>query len=882
MKLASATDFFRLDEAFRRVVATPLNNRAAVIEASCGGDADLRRDLERMLEIDQSLPGFAQDDVIDGILAARAAAALATHGAVTTTHPRRIGAYDIDCVIGAGGMGMVYRARQPHPAREVALKVLHSSLLSASLRQRFQREAEILGRLQHPGIAQVHEAGEWICDGRSLPFFAMELVDGEPLTDYARTHKLRTRERLALLANVCDAMEYAHSTGVIHRDLKPGNILVDGAGRPRILDFGIARVIDSDVQMTTQQTDMGQLIGTVAYMSPEQAAGDPSAIDHRSDVYALGVIMYELLAGEPPMNLHRRSLSDAVRAIRDDDPAPLSAISRQFRGDLETIVGRAMEKDRQRRYQGAGQLAADIRRFINEEPIAARAPSRIYQLHKFSRRHKGLVAGLAATMITLIAGLVVSTSFAMRAERRSRQLALETQRLLAVNEFFAAMFDAANSDINQLDLERPSDVRVVEVLDFAATQLADAYAAQPDVEISLRKRLSETYAQIDEGEKALAQIERALELAERTMDPADPERIRIAIASAGLINSLGRHGEAEALLRPLLRQCERVNGGCHPETIACMNGLFAALYYQHRHTESLELGESTLQRANEAVPADHSERKAALNNLAYVLNDEGQHERAESLFREALDVSLRVHGEVHPATIAAWRNLVMALRPLGRIDEAIGIMRRVVDAQTRLYGEDHPLTLLSMNNFAILLRDHGDEGQSMQILEKTVSLYERGGRDTSNSLLARHNLANAHFRQNQHERAQAMAQDVVEARIRLHGSDAPEVAHSQHLLAQILVAQSKATDALPLFQSAMTILNRVNGDVSPSTMSYRLDYARCLLAAHQLEQAEAEFSALYVLSLRVNGPQHDLTLACDHDLETVRHAMAGFSANGAH
>src|SRR5688572_2292548 len=288
----------------------------------------------------------------------------------------KIGRYKIRRLIGEGGMGAVYEAEQEQPQRTVALKVIKPGLASPELLRRFAQESQALGRLQHQGIAQIYDAGTADTGYGPQPYFAMEFIRGEGLRDYAESHHLNTRQRLEIVVKVCDAVHHAHQRGLIHRDLKPGNILVDETGQPKILDFGVARVTDSDAQ-ATMQTDVGQLVGTLAYMSPEQVLADPLEIDIRSDVYALGVILYELLAGRLPYDISRR-LPEVLTAIREQDPSRLSSIDRSFRGDVETIVAKALEKQKTRRYASAAELAADITRFLNDEPIVAQPPTVSY------------------------------------------------------------------------------------------------------------------------------------------------------------------------------------------------------------------------------------------------------------------------------------------------------------------------------------------------------------------------------------------------------------------------------------------------------------------------------------------------------------------------
>ncbi|MGK0219990.1 MAG: serine/threonine protein kinase/WD40 repeat protein [Planctomycetota bacterium] len=457
--------FERVEAVFSKACSLPSGEREAFLDQQCADDALVRAEVAAMLVADDSgadellcegpaLPGAVT--LVDGVGAESRSRAI----------PARIGRYRIIRECGHGGMGVVYEAEQESPSRRVALKVIRTGALSPEILRRFQHEADALGRLQHPGIAQIFEAGSFEVGDGGQPFLAMEFVDGQDLLEYAAAQDLDMNARLALFTLVCEAVHYAHQKGVIHRDLKPDNILVaspsqaiqassatrvptptgslaDRIGQPKILDFGIARIADPDAQLTSMLTHAGQLVGTPQYMSPEQASQGTREIDARSDVYTLGVVLFQLLVGHPPYDLSGCSISESINLIRNVDSPPIRSAGAGFKGDIDTIVAKCLEKEPDGRYSSAAELAEDIRRHLQNEPIAARPPSRWYLLKKFTRRNQGLVGGALATFAALVIGLIASTIFALRASENATRAA--GNEAAALREAYVARLTATSA-----------------------------------------------------------------------------------------------------------------------------------------------------------------------------------------------------------------------------------------------------------------------------------------------------------------------------------------------------------------------------------------------------------------------------------------------------
>jgi serine/threonine protein kinase/Tfp pilus assembly protein PilF len=635
--------------------------------------------------------------------------------------PESIGRYRILRLLGEGGMGAVYVAEQENPHRTVALKVIRAGYADSELVRRFENEAQALGRLHHPGIAQIYEAGTADTPFGRQPYFAMELVHGQTLLAYCDQHHLNVRQRLELAAKIADAVQHAHQRGLIHRDLKPANILVDEAGQPRILDFGVARLTDADTQ-ATRQTNIGQLIGTLAYMSPEQVQGDPDALDTRSDVYALGVILYEMLAGKLPYTLPRQ-LHDVVRTIQQTEASPLSTMVKSYRGDIETIVAKALEKDKTRRYASAAELAADIRRHLHDEPIVARPPSTIYQLSKFARRNRALVTGVAAVFAVLVLGIVASAWEAVQARRAAKHAEQESAISRAVNDFLQKDLLGQASAENQSKPDPNITVRTV--LDRAAQNIEGKFAGQPAVEAAIRETIGQTYFDIALYPEAEKQLQKALTLSSHALGDEDPETLLIQFDLAQLALDEGKFAQAEALDKKILDIRRRVLGQEHPDTLRSMSALAYDYTQSGNYVEAEALQQKTLEIRRRVLGLEHPKTLDSMNNLGYDYEIEGKYAQASELLTQALDIQRRVLGPEHPDTLRSMSNLAGVYTAEGKYAQAETLNQKVLETRRRVLGPEHGSTLISMSQLAFDYKGEGKHSQAVALFQELLEIQPR-------------------------------------------------------------------------------------------------------------------------------------------------------------
>jgi len=762
--------------------------------------------------------------------------------------PDHLGDYRILGVLGEGGMGKVYLAEQASPKRTVALKVIRPGWATPALLRRFEHEADVLGRLQHPGIAQVYEAGVHEDHGEQVPFFAMECVRGRPLVEYAEAEGLDVPARLELFARICDAVQHAHAKGVIHRDLKPGNILVLNDGSPKILDFGVARVTDSDMHSATLCTVQGELVGTVPYMSPEQIAGDAAELDTRSDVYTLGVVLYELLTGKLPHDVRHSSIAHAARVIGEQEPVRLSSVNRLFRGDIETIVGKALEKDREHRYQAAFDLAQDIRRFLRDEPIAARPPSAGYQLRKFARRNKPVVAGALTVVCTLVLGVLATSWQAVAATNESRR-ALRAEAV-ATNQRLAAEREAANAKavmqilVGMLESADPEEavgreLTVREALDATAASIDGLARGNQVVEATVRNTLGTVYQSLGEYQTAEGMLREAVRLfgsidgAEAATTLAARRNLASAMIDRGEIDA----GERE--IRETIALAEAALGRAAPETIGAM----ADLARVHEERGDIEEAERVLRAALDAgrgaLPDTDPLMLTLVHNLSTNLKSQGRLAEAEPMARESLDARRRVFGEKHPQTLYSMNNLATTLVRNGKSEEAEQLLEECYAARAEVLGPEHPSTMTTAQNLASIYVQTGRLDEAEPLMRESLRVWERDLGETNNkTLVAMNGLAYLLEERGRLDEAEALYRRVVDLTARSVGRNHPESFGPLNNLAMLLKTKGDYDRAMPLFEELLASAEAALPADHYFLGIFRGNTGECLTAMAEYERAE--------------------------------------------
>lgn len=838
----------------RRIAAEVLNvsagQRAALLAQRCGTDTELRREVERMVRSHESatiMDGAKGDAaVVSATLPPDAdtseqqsGSSGATNGSpasASASASKRFGNYTILETLGEGGMGVVYLAEQDRPRRVVALKVIRPGAMTPRMLRRFEIETQMLGRLQHAGIAQVYDAGvAGTADGGVQPFFAMEYVRGVPLSEYATNHALDARERIELFIRVCEAVQHAHQKGVIHRDLKPGNILVDSAGQPKVLDFGVARATDSDTNGATLQTEVGQLVGTIPYMSPEQISGDPAELDTRSDVYTLGVILYELLTGRLPHQVTGKTIVEAARLIGEQAITPLGSINRTYRGELQTIVSKALERDKARRYQSATEFSGDLNRFLLDEPIQARPPSRTYLLQKFAKRNRGLVVGSGVAAMLLIAGALGTGWQAVRATKGWERAKDETENAEATVAFLTDMLANADPD-NAVG----RDITVREVLDETSRSIDHEFQSRPRVEWAVRKTLAETYRGIDALDVAEKHARRSLELAEKEFGKDDLRTMLSERVLVGVLANAGKLEESTKLAEHGLETAKRVFGTEHRQTCLAMGEVARGYQETGRIKEATSMMREAVAIGQRVCTDTDQEFLVIMHNLGTSLKDGGDLREAEALLRRIVDARAKIHGRDHPQTAYSINSLAAALQKMDRNDDAIELMREALRIREKTQGPLHQATLTSKMNLAGCLVSLKRLDEAEPIMRDALAGYETTlGKEHAKTLVGMSNLAYLLEDQGHLEDAEQLNRQIVEIR-RKTGTKDPETWSAINNLAMLLLKKKEYVESETLFKELLSLCEANLPADHYYTAMFRDNYGDLLRELQRNDEAERE------------------------------------------
>jgi tetratricopeptide (TPR) repeat protein len=719
--------------------------------------------------------------------------------------------------------GLVYMAEQIEPVRrKVALKVIKAGMDTREVIARFEAERQALALMDHPNIARVLDGGA-TATGR--PYFVMELVRGIPITDYCDQAQLSTPERLRLFIKVCQAVQHAHQKGIIHRDIKPSNVLItlhDGEPVPKVIDFGVAKAVGQRLTEKTFYTGYAQMIGTPAYMSPEQAELSGLDIDTRADIYSLGALLYELLTGATPFDketLARAALDEMRRMIRETEPPKPStrlrtlgdklpevakrrnteaaALGRVVQGDLDWIVMKCLEKDRRRRYETANGLAMDLRRHLADEPVTAGAPSAGYKFGKFARRHKAALAVAA----TIAAVLVMATGISVwQAVRAARAEALAKERLTeseSITKFLTGVFRSADP------WRDGRTITVAETLDRAVTNLDRDLSAQPARRAQLQTALGWTYQGLGLGRQAIPLQEKARDYYLATFGPEHPDTLAAMFNLANSYFDAGRLDEALKLREKVLPLRRKVNGPEHPDTLRAMNNLAACYFEAGRRDEALRLREELLPLWRKVNGPEHPDTLSAMGSLAHSYRAAGRLDEAVKLQEEVLQLCRKVLGPEHPDTLKAMNSLANSYRDAGRRDEALKLWEDGLRLRRKVLGPEHPATLLAINNLAVSYDQASRREEALKMREDVLPLYRKVlGSEHPDTLRAMRNLALSYDEAGRLEKALKMREDVLALYRKLMGPEHPDTLSAMGDLALSYVEAGRHQEAIALLGKA--------------------------------------------------------------------------------
>lgn len=780
--------------------------------------------------------------------------------------PEQIGPYRISKQLGEGGMAVVYLAEQSEPVkRNVALKILKSGMDSKQIVARFESERQALAVLEHPNIAKIFDGG--VTRG-GRPYFAMEYVDGLPINEFCDTHRLNTEARLKLFIKVCRAVQHAHLKGLIHRDLKPSNILVgivDAEPQPLVIDFGIAKATEETQAEATRVTRVGQFVGTPHYMSPEQTGSTDGDIDTRSDIYSLGVLLYELLVGALPIDLttvrdivianviqekippkpsvRYTSLGetrDDVASTRGTNPQQLS---RHLKGDLDWIVMQSIEKDRERRYQTANALADDCERYLNRQPIVARPPSAGYLLSRFVRRNRAAVAGVSIAFVAVLIGAMASTVGFLRATEAEQEALREAETAQEVSSFLVGLFETSDPAEAQGE-----NVSAREVLDRGVATIDEKLIDQPEVKAALQTTMGSVYRNLGLLAEAEVLFRDSLKSRTRLLGNDHPDTLETANWLAIVVLEQGRLDEVEVMDADILERRRRVLGDRHPDTLKSIHNLAVYYWFSSRLAEAEPYFREALEASREVLGNEDIFTLLVAMNYGAVLTEMGRYDQAQVLLDEAAETQTRVHGIEHPQSLQALERLANLYLYLQRFDEAESLFEKVLDGRRRILGDGNAQTLWSMDRLATLYKDQGRyvDAEPLQ-REAAEGLARVYGNEHPDALAATNNLAELYRAQGRFEEAEPLYEEILETQMRLRPDDMG-TAFTSHNLACVYRDTGRYKLAEPLFAHTERVFSEVLEPGHPYILENYTQWAALKRkagdesGASELEARIAEFS----------------------------------------
>ncbi|HKE92859.1 MAG TPA: serine/threonine-protein kinase [Povalibacter sp.] len=840
--------FSREEELFAAALALPPVERSGYLERACGSDRELRARVDALLDALTPAEKFLEGDPWD-----LSAHRPAWSGGVAAPEGEYIGEYKLLRELGEGGGGVVYLAQQAAPVRrQVALKIVKPGMDTRALIARFEAERQTLAMMDHPNIARVYDAGA-TSSGR--PYFVMELVRGIRITTYCEQTCIDVGERLGLFIQVCHAVAHAHQNGIIHCDIKPSNILVtlhDSVPVVKVIDFGIAKATYQESSQDALHMTLGPFVGTPAYVSPEQLEPTAQSIDARSDIYSLGVLLYELLTGCTPVDtgeLMTVGLEEIRRRICEQEPptpsqrfaslppaaAMLAAqrrrtdafrLARLLRGDLDWIVMRCLEKDRERRYSCVKALILDIQRFLQNEPVAARPPALAYKIRKFARRNRTVFVTGSAIAATMLVATAISIALAVYASGAQHRAQTEAATSKAIADFLQQDLLAQAAP----DEEADRDLKLRTVLDRAADKIGNRFVGRPLVEAAIRETLGKTYDALGEYDTSYEHLRRAYELLRQQ---AGTDDARTLVAAGYLVSNLvvrGKLDEAEPLAVATLATQRRILGEEHRDSLESASNLASIYHQQGRYAAAAEIFERTLAIEKRVLGPDDRETLTTMNNLALSLRNQGELERAAKLHAEELERSTRVLGPEHPDTLTSMSNLAIVYTEQGRFAEATELTRRGCELSGRVAGPEHPETLTCLHNLASSLSDEGRFADARALQQQVVDSARRTlGPQSPQTLTFEGRLALIQAAQGESGQAERLAAHVIESSTQTLGQDHPLTLITMDNLARIYEDQNRFSEAEVLLRNVMAVAPDVFGQRQPRTLTFSDHLAEVLL-----------------------------------------------------